>query len=42
MTWEERWGSVHEAAHCVVARYFGMEAPARLGRGVLPAAKIDA
>jgi hypothetical protein len=23
--WESRWGSVHEAAHAVVARYFGME-----------------
>jgi hypothetical protein len=25
--WEDRWGSVHEAGHAVVARYYGMEVP---------------
>ena len=23
-TWDDRWSSVHEAAHAVVARYFGL------------------
>jgi hypothetical protein len=24
MTWEDHWGAIHEAAHAVVARYFGL------------------